>query len=43
MGMLAFDLLAAQIGSPASSRRPAEEVVLKPTLIIRESCGGSKA
>jgi LacI family transcriptional regulator len=43
MGMLAFDLLAAQIGAPASSRRPAEEVVLKPTLMIRKSCGGSSA
>ena len=41
MGMLAFDLLAAQIGSPATSRRPAEEVVLKPTLMIRKSCGGT--
>ena len=43
MGMLAFDLLAAQIGSSASSRRPAEQVVLKPTLMIRKSCGGSIA
>jgi DNA-binding LacI/PurR family transcriptional regulator len=43
MGMLAFDLLAAQIGVPASSRRSAEEVVLKPTLMIRKSCGGSIA
>jgi LacI family transcriptional regulator len=43
MGMLAFDLLVAQIGSPASGRRPAEEVILKPTLIIRKSCGGPSA
>jgi len=43
MGMLAFDLLAAEIGAPASSRRPAEEVVLKPILMIRKSCGGSSA
>jgi LacI family transcriptional regulator len=41
MGRLAFDLLAAQIGSPAASRRPAEDVILKPTLLIRKSCGGS--
>ena len=39
MGMLAFDLLAAQIGAPAASRRPAEDVVLKTTLVIRKSCG----
>ncbi len=41
MGRLAFDLLAAQIGGPASGRRPAEDLVLKPTLMIRKSCGGS--
>jgi len=42
MGRLAFDLLAAQIGSPASARRPAEQVVLKPTLVIRSSCGSPR-
>jgi LacI family transcriptional regulator len=39
MGILAFDLLAAQIGSPAASRSRVEEVVLKPALVIRKSCG----
>jgi len=41
MGRLAFDLLAAQIGSQASRRRLAEDVILKPTLVIRKSCGAS--
>ena len=40
MGRLAFDLLAAQIGAPVKSRRFVEDVVLKPTLVIRKSCGG---
>jgi LacI family transcriptional regulator len=40
MGILAFDYLAAQIGSPTQSRRFLEDVVLKPTLVIRKSCGG---
>jgi len=39
MGILAFDYLAAQIGAPAASRRRVEDVVLKPTLVIRKSCG----
>jgi len=43
MGTLAFDLLAAQLFSSSSGRRPAEQVILKPTLIIRKSCGGSPA
>ncbi len=43
MGRLAFDLLAAQIGGPASGRRPAEDVTLKPTLIIRSSCGNKES
>jgi LacI family transcriptional regulator len=41
MGVLAFDYLAAQIGAPAQGRRFVEDVVLKPTLVIRESCGAS--
>ncbi len=42
MGVLAFDYLAAQIGAPAQSKRFLEDVVLKPTLVIRESSGGSR-
>jgi LacI family transcriptional regulator len=39
MGILAFDYLAAQIDAPEKSRRFTEDVVLKPTLVIRKSCG----
>jgi len=41
MGILAFDYLAAQIGAPANSRRFVEDIVLKPTLVIRKSCGAN--
>ena len=39
MGILAFDYLLAQISNNEQDRKYLEDVILKPTLIIRESCG----
>jgi LacI family transcriptional regulator len=38
MGMLAFDYLLAQIMKPDKNDKYVEDVVLKPTLIVRKSC-----
>jgi LacI family transcriptional regulator len=40
MGMLAFDYLLAQITDRTKAGKYLEEVVLKTTLIVRESCAG---
>jgi LacI family transcriptional regulator len=39
MGILAFDYLLAQISASGKDRKFIEDVVLKPTLFVRESCG----
>jgi LacI family transcriptional regulator len=39
MGILAFEYLLAQISSNEKDRKYLEDVVLKPTLVIRQSCG----
>jgi DNA-binding LacI/PurR family transcriptional regulator len=38
MGMLAFDYLLAQLGDRRKSGRYLQEVVLKTSLVVRESC-----
>jgi len=38
MGMLAFDYLLSQIHSPGRRAKPADDVILKTTLVIRGSC-----
>jgi hypothetical protein len=39
MGILAFDYLLAQISENEKDRKYLEDVILKPTLVIRQSCG----
>jgi LacI family transcriptional regulator len=39
MGILAFEYLLAQISESEKDRKYLEDVILKPTLIIRQSCG----
>ena len=39
MGILAFDYLLAQISENEKDRKFLEDVILKPTLVIRQSCG----
>jgi LacI family transcriptional regulator len=39
MGILAFDYLLAQISNNEKDRKYLNDVILKPTLVIRESCG----
>ena len=39
MGILAFDYLLSQISGSGKDKKYIEDVVLKPTLLIRESCG----
>ncbi len=39
MGMLAFDYVLAQIANTGKNRKHLEDVVLKPVLVIRKSCG----
>jgi LacI family transcriptional regulator len=39
MGMLAFDYLLAQISGSGKDKKYIEDVILRPTLFIRESCG----
>jgi len=39
MGILAFDYLLAQISGSGRDRKYLNDVILKPTLVIRESCG----
>ena len=41
MGMLAFDYLLAQISGSGKDKKFIEDVILKPTLVIRKSCGFS--
>jgi DNA-binding LacI/PurR family transcriptional regulator len=38
MGILAFDYLLAQISENEKDRKYLEDVILKPTLVIRQSC-----
>jgi LacI family transcriptional regulator len=42
MGILAFDYLLAQISNNEKDRKYLEDVVLKPTLVIRKSCGAKR-
>ena len=39
MGILAFDYVLAQISNNEKDRKYLEDVILKPTLVIRKSCG----
>ncbi len=39
IGILAFDYVLAQISNIKKDRKYLEDVILKPTLVIRESCG----
>lgn len=39
MGILAFDYLLAQISNNEKDRKYLNDVILKPTLVIRQSCG----
>jgi LacI family transcriptional regulator len=39
MGILAFDYLLAQISGSERDRKYIDDVILKPSLIVRESCG----
>ena len=41
MGILAFEYLLAQISESEKDRKYLEDVILKPSLVIRESCGTS--
>jgi LacI family transcriptional regulator len=41
MGMLAFDYLLAQISGSGKDKKLIGDVILKPTLVIRKSCGCS--
>jgi len=39
MGILAFDYLLAQISAREKDSKYFNDVILKPSLVIRESCG----
>jgi LacI family transcriptional regulator len=41
MGILAFDYLLAQISNSEKDRKYLNDVILKPTLVIRQSCGSN--
>lgn len=41
MGMLAFDFLLARASGPVKSSKYLEDIVLKPVLVIRRSCGAA--
>ena len=41
MGMLAFDYLLAQISGSGKDKKYLDDVILKPTLVVRRSCGFS--
>lgn len=41
MGMLAFDYLLAQISGSGKDKKYLDDVILKPTLVVRKSCGFS--
>jgi LacI family transcriptional regulator len=41
MGMLAFDYVLAQTAGTAKDRKYLEDVILKPVLVIRKSCGAT--
>jgi len=43
MGILAFDYLLSQISGSGKDKKYIEDVILKPTLLIRESCGCKSA
>ena len=39
MGILAFDYILAQISNKRKDSKYLEDIILKPTLVVRESCG----
>jgi DNA-binding LacI/PurR family transcriptional regulator len=41
MGMLAFDYVLAQVTNAGKDRRYLEDIILKPVLVIRKSCGAA--